>query len=273
MLVNMDDRLVGIDDLLEVWIVDGDMGKWVIGIVGLKALKRFFLTPITSDGRGGKDAPRKISAMRKEENFLIVVLESSGALVDLRQVLMCECFVHTHVVVSPGEMRRGTGLLSGSGRSSDGVDMDIGLYAAMCGEGQKSELNTGRKAARIGDSACCLNAIALPLGQAIDKVVLRAFHPELIAEIDDLDRVGQVYTLKEWSGAAMAATEEDGVDICLYLVGKDELGLSDQVLMDAGHRPPGLAGRMHKLDLDLWMIHKNAQEFSRCIAGSADDAD
>lgn len=71
----------------------------------------------------------------------------------------------------------------------------------------------------------------------------------------------------------MAATQEDDIDICLYLVGEDEIRLSDQVLMDAGKRPPGLAAGVHKLDVCLRMMQEDSQEFSGCVACSADDAD
>ena len=75
---------------------------------------------------GGKDATGEVAAVGDEvDGSLEMALCLGEALAYLGDMLVAERLVYTQVVVAPGEVGGGCGLLAGTGRAGDGIDAHI----------------------------------------------------------------------------------------------------------------------------------------------------
>ena len=111
MFFQMDEALVGIYHLFQVYILVYYMGKRIFRIVFFIHLDDFFQSNFGLYHNCGEDATREITAVRDEIDFGVeTVLQLFQRLLDFGNMLVCERLVYTDVVVTPAEVSRRTRL-------------------------------------------------------------------------------------------------------------------------------------------------------------------
>ena len=114
----MDEALIGIDHLLEVYrlvyiVREGCLAVEVLVCCG--NVTTYGTVAWELDNACGEDAPGEIAAIRDEVyGGIKVALHMAEALLDFRHMLVFECFIDAHVTHAPRKMGGGRGFLSRS---------------------------------------------------------------------------------------------------------------------------------------------------------------
>ena len=150
-------------------------------------------------------------------------------------MLVGEGLVDAQVVLAPGEVRRGTRLLTGTRRTRDGVHRHIVFQQSHLGGGQQAELDGGGEAAGIGYVLRLLDLCLVDLRQAIDIVVV-TLDAEVLCEVDNLHSLRNRVLLQEGLALAVAEAEEHDIDILEgHRVGKLQVGLAVESFVNLCH--------------------------------------
>ena len=134
--------------------------------------------------------------------------------------------------------------------------------------------------------ACSADALAVDLGQTIDKIVHSrcglcgsdlvsglsgGWHKaEVLRQIDDLHLCRHVVLCQESLALAVAEAEEEHVDIVEgHLAGKAKISIAVESLVHVGDEVSGVALTVDEDELCLGMVDEQADELSCRIAGPA----
>lgn len=279
-LVDMYETLVRIDDLLEVERLVNIMRELRIFVELLIAFDDLLQRLLRLYDLCGEDATGKVTAIGDEVNGGIeITLYLTQALADLRHMLVHEGLIDAEVVITPGEMGRGTGFHARSRTSRDGVDTDIFIDEAHMGGREKSELNTGSETTGIGDMPGLRNTVVVDLRKTIDKVmaVCRRMlcggyrcrcQTEVLCQINDLHTLRDLMLAEECLTLAVTETEEDNIDIVKrQLVGEPEGGVAIESFVDIRDEVTTVALGVGKDNLCLRMVDEQPDELTAGIAG------
>ena len=181
------------------------------------------------DDGGTEDATGEVTTIGDEIDVGIeVALYLFQTLTDLSDVLMLEGFVDAQVVVAPGEVGRGTRLLTCTCRSCDGIDRYILFQQVQIGSRQQCHLNTSGEAARISQMLSLGNLFFVDLRQTID-IIMITLDAEVLCQVDDFYVLWDGMLLEE--GLTLAVTETEEYDVNLikrHLVGELQICLTDE---------------------------------------------
>ena len=148
-LCQIEQTLVGVDNILQIRNTVDNEGKIVVGIVFFIQLFDFikFHRTVHIDGR--IDAAREAASDGNEIDFAVeAVLQRTERLTDFCQVLMLERLVNRHVVVAPGEMGRSRRLHSGTGTARNGRYMNVAVEQQILRQRQQCQLYSSGETAR-----------------------------------------------------------------------------------------------------------------------------
>ena len=127
-------------------------------------------------------------------------------------MLVLECFVHTHIVVSPTKMTGSTRFHSGSRTSCNGIYHYIIRQHQILGKRKQTELDAGCKTAGIGYVLCRTSGTAVQFRQTVDKVVVVAHNAVVHREVDNLQVFRYVVTFHEFLCIAVGSAEKENID-------------------------------------------------------------
>ena len=194
-----------------------------------------------ADDGGAEDAAGEVATVGDEVDVGIqIALHLFDALFDFGQMLVGKGLVDAQVVVAPREVRGGTGLLSGSRGTRDGIHADVLLQQVEVGGGQQSQLDAGGEAAGVGYVLGVLNLAFIDFRQSVD-IVMVAFDAEVLRQVDNLHVLRDGVLLQELLALAVAEAEEDYIHLLEgHLVGKREVRLANESLMHVAHQIAGV---------------------------------
>ena len=191
MLLEVDEALVGVDHLLEVDVVGGDMGERVLGIVVGVELGELLDGHLVLDHDGAEDAAGEVATVGHEVDVgPEAALELLQRLAYLGQVLMHEGLVDAHIVVAPAEGGLRRGLVTRTRAADDGVDVDVVGEHEVLGQGEQAQGDAGGEVAGVGHEAALADGAAIELGETIDKLLVVALEAVVAREVDDLEPLG-----------------------------------------------------------------------------------
>ena len=260
------DGFVGVDHLLEVHRAVGHEGERRAGVIVAVQLQRLFAAQGGVHRRGGEDAAGEVAAHRDELDDRLAKVPA-----DLQKVLMLKDFVGRQVVRAPAEVGGGGGLDARARGAGDGRHVDGVLQLAGGREGQQRELDGRGEAAGVGDLARRADLVPLPLRQAVDVAV--GFVAVVLRQVHDLQGRGTGVLLPEFPALAVGGAEEEHVDGGeVPAVAETQLRVAEQAAVHLIQVIAGVARRVHEGDLHLRMVHQDAEELARRVAGAAEDA-
>ena len=205
--------LISINDLFQVNVLVYDVYKGVFCIIFFIHTNDFFQCYFGFDYQRCKDTTGEISTVWNEVDLRIeTVLQLFQRLLDFRNMLVLECFVHTHIVVSPTEMTGSTRFHSGSRTSCNGIYHYIIRQHQILGKRKQTKLDAGCKTAGVGYVLRRTSGAAVQFRQTVDKVVVVTFDTVVHGEVDNLQVFRYIVTFHEFLCISVGGTEEKNVD-------------------------------------------------------------
>ncbi len=284
---HVDERLVGVDNLLHVGCFVHVMGEGGIGIIIL--IKADYVLCghgfVQPHHLGAEDAAGEVAAIGYEVYrdsvlrgiTLVEYVSHAGRgggpelverLRNLVQMLVGEELIGGKVVVAPREMGGSSGLLSGAGRACYGVHGDVVGEQSGRGQGQQTELYAGGEAAGVGQMLRLADGIAVGFGQAIDVVVV-AFDAEVLRQVDDFHAVGYGVLLEKGLTLAVSEAEEHHIHLVEgHLRGEAQVAITVKSLVHIGHKVAGIALAVGENYLCLRVVYEQTDELAAGISGS-----
>jgi len=125
-LLHIDNRLVRVDDLLQVGTLRDKVREGSVAIVVGIELLHLLNGKVALGIRRNENSPCETASLRNKENSSIIArAELLNRLIDLEQVLVGEGLIDGDVVVAPREMGRCARLLTCSGTACYAVYVDV----------------------------------------------------------------------------------------------------------------------------------------------------
>ena len=166
------------------------------------------------------------------------------------QMLVAEGFVYRNIVVSPAEMSGFGGFLSGPCRAGDGRYMNFVRQQPGGGKRQQSQLDGSGKAAGIGNTIGSSYFIKVKFRQAVYKrsAIYRGIcsQPVILRQIYYPGSRIDIFRGKKLFGFTMSDTEEKYIYILLQFIGKTDVGIASEVLVNFAYGLPCMAPAVHK---------------------------
>ena len=212
------------------------------------------------------DASCKASALGDEEHSSVITwTQLLHRLVYLQEVLVVEGLVDGDIVVAPTEVCGCTRFLSGTGRTSNAVDMDVATDDAGLQCRKQSQLYASGKATGIGQVHGTNGLLSMCLWQAI-HIVMFACYTEILCQVDDAHMGRNLVLLKEGTALAMTKAEEHHIHLFpRHLAGEAEVGFAIQALVYLAHRIAGIGFAIGKDYLCLGMVQQHTDEFTTSV--------
>ena len=222
---------------------------------------------------GHEDAPCETASLRDEQYASVITwAQLLHRLVNLQQVLMGEGLIDRNIVVAPREMGGGTRLLTSSRATRDAVHVDIAADDACLQSRQHCQLDAGGKTARICQMLTVGYEVLMRLGQTVD-IVMVTLDAEVLGEVDDLHVLRNGVFLQEGLALAVTKAEEHHINLVeRHLIGKAQLGLSEQTLVDVRNQIASIALAIGKDNLCLRVVDQQTDKFTTRIACSTKDS-
>ena len=268
----MDQRLVGVHDLFEIDRALCDMGECRPGVVVGVQLPGGFLIERAVGVDAGEDAAGEVSAHGYEVDLLPECgFQQPEVAADFEQMLVREGLVDGEVRGAPAEMGRGRGLHAGAGRTGDGRDVHLVFEQPRCGQRQQRQLDRGGETARIGHAAGLPDALAVHLRESVDEPF--GLVAEILREVDDPQPFGQLLFRHPRTALSVRRAEEDDVDRReVVLRAEVHRCFALQPAVDLREEVPGVGGAVYEGDLDLRVVHQQADQLPGRVSGPSDDS-
>ena len=165
MLLQMDKALIGVDYLLQIYLLLNNMHERIGLIILTVYLVEFLNVDGVLDHYGSEYAACKVTAIRDEVDIRVeAALQVLDGLNDLRQMLMRERLVDADVVVAPAEVCGCTGLYACACAAGDGIHVDVIVEHQVAGQRQQCKLDCCCKATWIGYILALTDSTAVKLG-------------------------------------------------------------------------------------------------------------
>ena len=214
MLFQVYKAFVGVDNLLQIYVLVDDMRKGVFGVILFVHTDNLFQRHFGLYHDSGKNAAGKIAAVRDEIDVRIkAVLELFERLPDFGHVLVLESFVHAHVVVAPAEVACRSRLDARTGTAGDGIHDNVIVQHQVLGKRKQSQLDAGCEASGVGNMLCRTGSPAVQLGQSVNKVMVIALDAIVHGEVDYFQVFRYVMAFHEFLGVAMCRAEEKHINL------------------------------------------------------------
>ena len=163
-------------------------------------------------------------------------------------------------------MGGGTGFLTGTSGTRDGVDCDIFLQQVEVGCGQQSQLDGSGKATGIGYVLSSDNIFFVDFRQSVDVVVI-PLDTEVLSQVDNFDFGWDGVLLQKLFALAVAEAEEDYVNILeWHLVSKPQVCVADEAFMHIAYRITCITLAIGEDNLSLGVVQQQTDEFSARVS-------
>ena len=271
MLLQMDKALVGVNYLLQVYLLLNNVHERVSLII----LTVYFVELIYIDGvldnHGSEYATGKVSAIGDEVDIGVkAALQVLDGLNYLGQMLMGERLVDADIVVTPAEVGGCARFYACACAAGDGINVDVIVEHQVAGQRQQCQLDGSGKAAGVGYVLALADGTAVQLGQSVYERIVIGLQAVIHGEVYHLQALGQGVGLHELAGIAVSGAEEQHVNgIKGQLVSENHIGLTNQSLMYRTQFVAGIARAVHEHNLGIGMTQKYAYKFAGSVTGTS----
>ncbi len=263
--VEVDEALVGVDDIFEVGCFVDDKGEVVVVVVFLIEAFDFGQRDVAVEVGCGDDSAREGAAHRHEVDFGAETgLDFGDGVAYLGELVMGEGAVDNHVVVAPRIVGGGSAFGSRACRAGDGGDVDVAVEEHVSCEGEEHQLDGHGYAAGVGDvTGAAHHCLAVEFGEAVDKVVAFGGHTEVAGEVNDAEFLGYGDVAEKFAGAPVGGAAEQHVDF-VERGGTAErhVDFADETLMDVSDFLCGTFAAVDPLNGYVGVVDEDAQQFA-----------
>ena len=169
-------------------------------------------------------------------------------------------------------MSGGLWALTGTRGARDGIHADVAHEQSLAGGRQQGQLDAGGETTRVGHVARLADCLAVQLGQSVDVVVV-AFQPEILRQVDNPDMFRDGVFLQELFALSMTEAEKHNIHVVERHRRREcHITLAKQSPVHVADEVAGITFAVDELQLGLGVVDEQADEFAGCVASPAEDS-